>query len=154
MFLYFVRHADAFSENEDPARSLSEKGIQRIKKVAHYMAGRDITVNRLFHSKKLRAMQTAQVLAEHIKIVEGMAETDGLAPMDDPQLWFERIAGMKEDIMLVGHLPFLGRLAALILCGDKEKDILNFETAGIVCLRRLEDNWLIEWMIMPEVCTI
>lgn len=154
MLLYLVRHADALSDDEDPARRLSEKGIQRIKKVASYMAELNIEVNRIFHSKKLRAMQTAQVLTEYIKIEGGISETDGLAPMDDPQIWVERISEMKEDIMLVGHLPFLGRLAAFILCGDKKKNIVDFKTAGIVCLRRFEDNWLIEWMIMPEVCTI
>ncbi|MEF9426559.1 MAG: histidine phosphatase family protein, partial [Candidatus Mariimomonas ferrooxydans] len=84
MLLYLVRHADALSDDEDPARRLSEKGIQRIKKVASYMAELNIEVNRIFHSKKLRTMQTAQVLTEYIKIEGGISETDGLAPMDDP----------------------------------------------------------------------
>jgi len=59
---------------------------------------------------------------------------------------------MKEDTMLVGHLPHLGRLASLLLSGDKEKGIIDFKMGGIVCLKRFDDgHWAIEWMIIPEV---
>jgi len=38
MFLYLVQHAEAKKEEEDPARGLSEKGLQDIKKMAAYAA--------------------------------------------------------------------------------------------------------------------
>lgn len=152
MLLYLVQHAESLSKEEDPTQSLSEKGIENIKKVANYVAGLNIRVNQIFHSEKLRAMQTAQILADFIKTENGVSETDGLAPLDDPQIWFERVSKMKEDVMLVGHLPHLGKLASLILCGDKEKNIIDFKRAGVVCLKRFEDgNWSVEWMIIPEV---
>lgn len=152
MLLYLVQHAESLSKEEDPTQSLSEKGIENIKKVANYVVGLNIGVNQIFHSEKLRAMQTAQVLADFIKTGNGVSETDGLAPLDDPQIWFERVSKMKEDVMLVGHLPHLSKLASLLLCGDKEKNIIDFKRAGIVCLKRFEDgNWSVEWMIIPEV---
>lgn len=152
MFLYFVQHAEAKREDEDPARGLTEKGFQDIEKVADYAAKLNIGIGKIFHSGKKRALQTAQVLANHIKSERGISETDGLAPMDDPQIWFERLPKINGDIILVGHLPHLARLSALLLCGDKEKSIIDFKMGGIVCLKRFEDgHWSVEWMITPEV---
>jgi len=152
MLLYLVQHAESLSKEEDPTQSLSEIGIKDIKKAANYVAGLNIKVNQIFHSEKLRAMQTAQLLAQHLKIEKGISQTDGLSPMDDPKIWFNRISKTFEDIMLVGHLPHLGKLASLLLTGDKEKHIVAFKMGGIVCLKRFEDShWAVEWMIIPEV---
>jgi len=53
--------------------------------------------------------------------------------------------------MLVGHLPHLSRLSSLLLVGDPEKNIIAFRMAGIVCLRREEENWSVSWMIIPDL---
>ena len=100
----------------------------------------------------MRASQTAQVLDEHIKVKNGISETDSLGPLDDPLIWFGRISEREEDIILVGHLPHLNRLASLMLCGDMEKNIIDFKMGGIACLKRFENkDWALEWMITPEV---
>jgi len=159
MFLYLVQHAEAKSKEEDSSRSLSEKGIQNITKTANYASKLDFKASQIFHSAKTRAMQTARVLDDYLKTERGISETDGLSPMDDPQVWFERLSQMEEDIILVGHLPHLARFSALILCGDKDKNLIDFKMGCIVCLRRFEvgidsyrdGNWSVEWMITPEV---
>lgn len=144
MLLYLIQHAEAKKEEEDPLRGLTDKGFQDIKKSAAYAAGLKLKVSKIFHSGKTRAMQTAQVLAEHLKC-ENISETDGLAPMDNPQIWFERISKMNEDIMLVGHLPHLNKLSSLLLCGNQEANVVDFKMACIVCLKRFEDgNWSVE----------
>ena len=151
MLLYLVQHAEAVSKEEDAARSLSEKGIQDIRKVAKYIAGLNIKVSQILHSNKIRAFQTALVLADYVKVEEKISETDGLAPLDDPQIWFERISNMNEDIILVGHLPHLSRLSSLILTGDKDKNVIDFKMGGVVCLKKSEDGkWSVEWKITPE----
>jgi phosphohistidine phosphatase len=76
--------------------------------------------------------------------------------MDDPAVWAERLKYMtdsaNEDIMLVGHLPHLGRLASLLLAGDPERHVVSFRMAGVVCLERGENgNWSLKWMITPDV---
>ncbi len=151
MLLYLVQHADAVSKEEDPARSLSDKGIQDIVKVAKHVASLDVKVSQIFHSNKIRAFQTALVLAENLQRETGIIEVDGLAPMDDPQIWFERISQINGDIMLVGHLPHLSKLASLILTGDKDKNVIDFKMGSVVCLKKSEDGkWSFEWMITPE----
>lgn len=152
MFLYLVQHAEAKREEEDPSRPLSEKGLEEIKKVALYVERLNIKASQIFHSGKRRALQTAEVLAQHLRIERGIFETDGLSPLDGPQIWFEHLLKINEDVMLVGHLPHLAKLASLLLTGDKEKVIIDFKMGGIVCLKRFEDErWVLEWMVIPEV---
>jgi phosphohistidine phosphatase len=152
MFLYLVQHAEAKREEEDPARGLTEKGLNDIRKVAEYAAKLNIITKEIFHSGKTRAQQTARVLSDFLRPEKGISQTDGLSPMGDPEVWFGRVSKMEADIMLVSHLPFLSKLASLLLCGDKEKNVVNFKMGCIVCLKRFEDGrWAVEWMIVPEV---
>jgi phosphohistidine phosphatase len=151
MLLYLVQHAEAKSEEEDPERSLTEKGLQDIKKVASYLARLNIKVDEIFHSGKKRALQTAEVLAKNLKPKKGVSTKDGLAPLDDPQIWLERLSELEEEVMIVGHLPHLSKLASLLLTGDKEKPIVTFKNAGLLCLKRSGNNWSVEWMITPDL---
>ncbi len=68
MYLYLVQHAEAVSKDNDPSRGLSEKGMDDIKRISRYISGIDMDVNEIYHSGKKRALQTAQVLAAHLKI--------------------------------------------------------------------------------------
>ncbi len=150
MTLYLVQHAEAKSEQEDPSRGLSEKGLNDAKKTVSHVAAMSTKVSQIFHSGKKRAQQTAQILAENLNPNKGVSESDGLAPMDEPKIWAGRLSSIKEDIMLVGHLPHLGKLTALLICDDENKKVVNFKMAGIVCLKRNEDmSWSLEWMLTP-----
>lgn len=150
MLLYLVQHAEAKKEEEDPARGLTEKGLQDIRKVSTSVANLNLKISQIFHSGKTRALQTADVLSEYLKPEKGLFETDGLAPLDEPQIWAGRISNMNGDTVLVGHLPHLGSLASLLLCGDKENNVIDFKMGGVVCLKRLDDGkWSAEWMIVP-----
>ncbi len=152
MLLYLVQHGEARKEEEDPARGLTGKGAADVRKVAVYARAMNLHISRILHSGKQRAMQTAEILADHLKPEKGVSQTDNLAPMDDPEVWARRLGGMNEDVMLVGHLPYMAKLAGLLLCGNKEKTFVDFKMGGIVCLKRFEDGrWTVEWMIVPEM---
>jgi phosphohistidine phosphatase len=152
VFLYLVQHAEAKKEEEDPERGLTDKGLNDISRTALFAQRLRLGVVNIYHSGKKRAMQTAQILADHVKPEKGIIQSDGLAPMDDPAVWAGRLAGMREDIMLVGHLPNLAKLVGLLLCGDQEKVLVHFKMAGIVCLRRADDDrWALEWMVVTEM---
>jgi phosphohistidine phosphatase len=152
MFLYLVQHGEAKREEEDPSRPLSDKGVEDVKGVASYVSRLNLEVKEVFHSGKARAKQTAELLTGNMRIAKGVSQTDGLAPLDDPGVWAERLKGKKESLMLVGHLPHLGKLSSLLLIGDKEKTIIAFKMGGIVCLKRDEVGmWSLQWMITPEI---
>jgi phosphohistidine phosphatase len=151
MFVYLVQHGEAKKEAEDPQRDLTEKGRMEVEYVAHYLKRLNAQVNQLFHSGKTRARSTAQILAWHLRPPAGVTDAPGLAPLDEPETWAGRLAPMDEDIMLVGHLPHLGRLAALLMAGDKEKPVVNFRMGGAVRLQRMApDQWAVDWMVLPE----
>ncbi len=152
MLLYLVQHGEAKSKEEDPERPLSEKGRENIKKTASYGSKLNITAHEIFHSTKLRAKQTAEVLNVQLKAAKGVSETDGLSPLDDPEIWAGRLKDKRGDTFLVGHLPHLEKLASLLLSGDADKNIVSFKMAGIVCLSRDETGgWSLQWMITPEI---
>jgi len=152
MILYLVQHGEAKKEEEDPARDLTVKGYLDVESVSHHLKRLNVQVNRVLHSGKTRARSTAKILAEHLQPLAGVSEAPGLSPMDDPEIWGDRIAAMDEDIMLVGHLPHLGRLAALLMSGDQERSVVNFQMGGAVRLRRMAaGQWAVDWMIVPEV---
>ena len=152
MLLYLVQHAEAKSKEDDPQRDLTEKGSLDIEVVAHHLKRLNVQVDHIYHSGKTRAQSTAHILGNHIQPPAGVSEVPGLAPLDDPEIWADRIAGMAEDIMLVGHLPHLGRLAGLLLSGDKERSVINFQMGGAVRLKKMEaGQWALDWMIIPEI---
>jgi phosphohistidine phosphatase len=152
MFVYLVQHADAKSEKEDPSRSLSEKGMHDIKKVASYASKCNLNIHTIFHSSKLRAKQTAEVLSEHLKPAVGVTEADGLTPLDDPDIWARRLKDIPDDVILVGHLPHLDKISSLLLCSDKDKNVISFKMAGIVCLQRNNaGSYTLQWMLTPEI---
>ena len=154
MNLFLVQHAEAKSKEADPERLLSDQGRADIQKVAAFLGGSGLQVHRILHSGKLRARQTAETLAEHLAPSGSASETDGLAPLDDPSIWEQRLTEIDEDLVLVGHLPHLGKLAALLLTGDSERSVVAFQLGGVVSLGRDEaGHWSVRWMVVPEILT-
>jgi phosphohistidine phosphatase len=151
MHLYLVHHAEAKPAEIDPARGLTTKGMADARKVAAHLHKLNLGIKRIYHSGKTRAHDTASILAAQLSPVKGVIEAAGLAPQDDPQIWYERLKGLDEETVLVGHLPHLRRLASLLLCGDSERTAIHLKMGGIVCLRRLEDDWSLEWAASPEL---
>jgi phosphohistidine phosphatase len=153
MQLYLVQHAAAKSKEMDPERPLSEQGWVDIRKVAAYMAKHaDIKLSRIYHSGKTRAQQTAEVLAQALNPAQGIEEAEGLTPKARPSIWVNRLADLTEDVMLVGHLPHMSKLASSLLAHDDTKHVVEFQQGGIVCLRRDEaGDWFLRWMVIPEI---
>lgn len=155
MRLYLVQHGLAKNNAEDPKRPLTNEGLEETRKVAAYVSRLEIVqLNKIYHSGKTRAHQTADVFGEHLMLPGGVEQADGLAPLDNPAVWAERIKSVDEDIMLVGHLPHLAKLTALLLTGDPELEIVRFRNSAVVQLELDEsDKWLLKWVLVPELLT-
>ena len=152
MKLYLVQHAKAASKETDPQRSLTEEGRRDIEKVARFVKPLNLTIDCLWHSGKKRAAQTAEVLADAIETKGGTIARDGLGPNDYVNALRDELGSTEQNVMIVGHLPFLSKLASLLLRGCESADTVAFKNAGIVCLSRVEDNqWQLEWVVTPEL---
>ncbi|MFQ5959921.1 MAG: phosphohistidine phosphatase SixA [Candidatus Methylomirabilales bacterium] len=153
MRCYLVRHGEAKSEAEDPARPLSERGREEVTRVAKHVRILGLQIAEIHHSDKLRARQTAEILAEFLSPARGIHEMEGLAPMDHPSKAQAALEAASEPLMLVGHLPHLSRLASALLLGDSEQEILQFTPGAMACL--VTDEWIfrVEWVLTPELAT-
>jgi phosphohistidine phosphatase len=152
MKLYLVQHAKAASKDVDPERPLTEEGRRDVQKVAAFIKPLHLSVDYLWHSTKKRAIQTTEVLAEAVKINEGKMARDGLAPNDDVAQLKDELISSQQDIMIVGHMPFVAKLASLLLTGRELAGTVAFKQGGIAALSSSEPNhWQIEWMMIPEL---
>jgi phosphohistidine phosphatase len=152
MRLYLVQHAKALSEERDSARPLSEAGKEDVRNMAAFLARRGLAVAKIAHSGKLRARQTAELLAEALTPRPSLAERSGLNPNDPPDELARELAKWREDTMLVGHLPFMGRLVALLVAGEPHADIVAFSPGSVVCLEAAGAGaWSLAWMLSPEL---
>lgn len=151
MRLYLVRHATAQSDHLDPRRPLSERGRQEVEKVAAFLREKNLKIGVLWHSTKLRAIQTAEILASALQIDNGVLPREGLSPNDPIDPMQKEIVFGQSDLMIVGHLPFVSLMASRLLTGDSGSDIISFYAATVVCLEGEGDNWRLAWMITPAL---
>lgn len=152
MKLYLVQHAKAASKNVELQRPLTEEGRREIQKVAAFVKPLGLCVDYLWHSGKKRAVQTAEILAEVVRINKEQTVRNGLGPNDDAAVLGDELASTEEDIMIVGHMPFLSKLTSLLLAGSEAANVVAFRNGGIVSLSRSEGNqWQIDWVITPEI---
>ncbi len=146
--LYLVQHGQATSEAEDPRRQLTDRGADDVDRTARLAIGwLGDRPSRVIHSGKTRARQTAEIWAALLGIAA--EDGDGLAPNDDPSAWVDRLADGTLGVMLVGHLPHLGRLAAALVTGDSSRQVVSFHQGGLVALQRADSGWLVALAIPP-----
>ena len=149
MDFYLVRHGEAVSETFDPQRPLTRVGREEVERVARVAANREIGVSAILHSGVLRAQQTAEIFAGLLPVL-AVRQISGLLPQDDPAIAKAEMEVAEQPIMLVGHLPHMNRLAALLVHGDTERPVVEFGPATLVCCSRLGSGWKISWTLGPQ----
>jgi phosphohistidine phosphatase len=154
MDLYLMQHGAATAEADDPRRPLTDAGRAAVTRVAVRAQVAGVRIDTCVHSGKLRAEQTAQILAA--ALAGGRLESwDGLAPNDaiDPVVrrLLERIG--DQSVAVVGHLPFLDRLASSLVADDEERQAISFQMGGLVKLvpKRDRDGFAVAWVLVPDV---
>jgi phosphohistidine phosphatase len=152
MELYLVQHGEATPKEANPARPLAERGRADVLRVARAVHAAGVAVSAIFHSGKLRAQQTAEIIAAELQVAQEPAVLDGLSPNDDPATVAAALDSLQLPAMLVGHLPHMSRLCSLLLTGDPEQLTVRFRMGGIVCLTKEDSEaWRVGWMLTPQV---
>jgi phosphohistidine phosphatase len=149
MNLYLIQHGLSLPEEKDPKRPLSPEGKEQTQKIAEFLKAAKIKVDCIWHSSKLRAIQTAQVISKSLSCPE-IHERNDLNPLDSVSKFPEEIKSLNKSLIIVGHLPFLEKLAALLLTGSEDYKIVSFKNSGVVCLE-YTDTWKIAWIMIPEL---
>ena len=152
MKLYLVQHGEAASKEADPERPLTGKGRKDSAKTAEFLGSSGISVDSIWHSTKTRAMETARIFENELSPKEGTVQKEGLAPSDPVTDILAVVMAEGKDIMIVGHLPFLEKIASYALIGAEEPGIVKFNMGGVVCLERDEDDsWQLLFAVKPDL---
>ena len=117
MLLYLLRHAEAEALAEsDVVRQLTPKGEQQAAKVGKFCLKHGIEPAVILTSPVLRARQTAERVAKSLTAAE-LIEVPWAACGMDAFKAMEELAAYRQlpAVMLVGHQPDLGFLAAALL---------------------------------------
>ena len=151
--LYLVRHGQAKPKEVDPERGLTDLGRQEVQALAAFLRPLQLKVTQVWHSGKPRAAQTAEILAPALAGSPEVAQRKGLAPNDPPEAVEDQLASAgRGGLMIVGHMPLLGRLASALLAGGRAPDVVAFEQASLLCLERGDKGiWSIRWMVTPDL---
>jgi len=152
MALYLVQHGKSLSKEVDPQKGLSEQGSAEVKRIADAAKGYNVQVGSICHSGKTRARQTAEIFASALEPQQGIREKSGLNPLDDV-ITIAASLNNADDIMLVGHLPFMERMCAYLITGQTDKPVFKFQNGGIVCMDidAGSQSWIIKWTLMPVI---
>jgi phosphohistidine phosphatase len=151
MALFLVQHGESLPKDEDPNQGLSRQGMMETEAVATLAAEQNVQVTRIIHSGKKRALQTAEIFMKALEPEDGIIKGHGLAPMDDVTV-FAAALDLDENIMVVGHLPFMERLVSHLVAGIQEKRIIRFRNSGIIRLDTEDEaeSWIISWALYPR----
>jgi phosphohistidine phosphatase len=147
--IYLVRHGDALPATEHPDRPLSSAGRDAVEQVARLAKERNVEIAAIHHSGILRARQTAEILGKHLAPPLGVAQRSGLLPEDDPAIVKAELDSDDSSVMLVGHLPYLNRLAGLLVAADPNRVVAAFSPATMVCCSGGGGQWKIVWKLTP-----
>ena len=133
MEIYLMQHGEAYSEDQDPERSLSPNGEEQIRYTGKALKKLGVDVDLMVSSPKKRARQTAEIVAgqlgyskEGIEVTETL---EPLAPSEDLIAYLRRF-GDRRKVLLAGHLPSLGKIAANLV-SEKGDVSVRFEMGGV-----------------------
>jgi phosphohistidine phosphatase len=116
MDLILWRHAEAEAQSAaggDLERRLTSKGERQAERMAAWLNQRLPAGTRILASPARRTQQTAQALDRRFKTVAALAPGAGVDDVLAAARWPE----VNEPVLVVGHQPVLGQVAARLLAG-------------------------------------
>lgn len=150
MKLYLVRHGKYVTDDTITSCPLSDEGRLDILRLANQLEKAKLQIPHVFHSSKIRALATAQILAKVVnqsrcEFLEGLEPNDLIMPM------LKKILQYTDDVMIVGHLPFLSKLTSMLLMYDENANLVNFLPGTAVSINCENNHSNIDWVLSPEI---
>jgi phosphohistidine phosphatase len=161
MNLYILRHGLAVERGtagygKDSDRPLTPKGERKVWKVAEAMETLKLSFDLILSSPYTRARQTAQIVAEAFNARRELELTDALTPNGNARRLIELINAIDpapQNLLLVGHEPYLSELISLLVTGDADSSVVLKK--GGLCLLAVESLKpgrcaALEWLLTPK----
>src|SRR5208283_2609313 len=117
-------------------------GAARLRETAGAMETLALSFDLILSSPFRRAKQTAEIIAKNLKLRKKLAFSDDLTPGGNPRQLIQQLNEFRpepENVLLVGHEPYLGKLVALLAAGNTSLEI-DFKKGGLC---KLEADFLL-----------
>ena len=137
-----VHHADAVGPDVDPQRPLSSLGRRQADEMAKAAAETGFVPAAIWHSGKLRSRETAEAFLRACAPFAQFKMIRGLQSEDPPEWLRDELGAEDRDVLLVGHMPHIARLTALMSRGA-----VGIPLHGTVGFEKGEDR---SWTIFSE----
>jgi phosphohistidine phosphatase len=153
MKLYLIQTGEALpKETTDAERPLSDQGRRSVERLASLLSGARMEAKHVIHSGNTRAKETLDILQWAAAPTRPPPEArPGLGPEDPVEPWVREISGWTEDAVIVGHLPFLDRLASRLVTGGDEAAVVSFVPGTALCLEKGAAGWSVLWVVPPSM---
>ncbi len=142
-----MRHGHAMPTEVDPDRGLSETGRYDSIYVADQLAASGVRVQRILHSGKKRAAETAEILTERVGRGASVEMRSGLDPNDETEAIAAELTASPDNVAVVGHLPHL-EILLIRLIGKERAPRLG--TSCAVHLSRESESWTLVGRYAPH----
>jgi phosphohistidine phosphatase len=146
MELILWRHAEAVDGVPDHDRALTEKGQRQAQRMAHFLAPRLPKDTRILVSPALRAQQTASAYSKHFDTEPAIGTRADAHKALAASGWPDADGA----VMLVGHQPWLGELAALLMTGKAESWNMKKGAVWWFSRRADDDQTVLRLVIAPD----
>jgi len=161
MKIHILRHGIAVESGtpgyeNDAERPLIPKGKRQLRQTAAAMKTMGLRFDLILSSPYLRAKQTAEIVAESLKLKRQLRFSDTLAPDGSPTNLIRQLNELKpapENVMLVGHEPYLSCLISVLTTGGTDLT-MDFKKGGLC---KLESEKLshdrcatLVWLLTPR----
>lgn len=138
MILYLLRHAKAVKSGpdlKDNERKLTPRGKADAFKRANKFRKKMASVELILSSPYPRALETAEIFAAVLKKIDLIKTDDMLVPAGRPEDILRHLRNFTKhnEVMLVGHGPWITELGSLLFSGSTQGHI-NMKKAGLMIL--------------------
>ena len=153
MEIHLMQHGTCLPKEVDPDMPLSPVGRDQIVRSSAAMRQLGLGFDRIVVSPKLRARQTAEVVAEVLGYGgRDIVVSETVKAMARPSDTVEYLRGLSaESVLIAGHLPNLAELTSFLLCGAGpiRVDISNGGLMRIDVQELPTDNAILKWYLTP-----
>jgi phosphohistidine phosphatase len=132
MNLYLLRHGlaidrDPSGDFDDSLRPLTLKGERRVRSIGEGMLRLKLSFDLILSSPYLRAKQTADIVSDVFNAQAYHHSMTALTPDGNPRQLVTALGGRyqaQENILLVGHEPYLSGLISLLVSGSADLHVV------------------------------
>jgi phosphohistidine phosphatase len=148
MHLFLIRHAIAEDGPDDDERALTKEGIARFEQQVDLLERLDVSFERVLHSPKKRAVQTAALLE---RLCEGDFEVTPLLSVGPQEALLEQC--QADSLALVGHEPHLSTLLCWLVMGEKASGRVELKKGAVAALEGTPapGQMRLKWLLPTKV---